>query len=102
MRLRWHLDATKDPTFERFHGDDGAPLEGTLPPGWERITVQISSDGGLRLFELEPADVDAALAFFRSNPTCVTLNVRNTESGLPAPHVGEAHAVRAPGCMFTG
>jgi hypothetical protein len=128
MRLRAYGPGALEPKVELFSGGlDPSLAEGTIPTGWERLVVQTSSDGGLRLFEIEPGDerneiehhgfyirgpfrvarrlnsseaaedefarpvdevfptVEAALAFFRDNPSRVTINVRSSEPPMPAP-----------------
>lgn len=53
LRLRWYGPDLSEPTLE-LSGNE--PVEVEAPAGWDCITVQMSSDDGIRRFALEPSE----------------------------------------------
>lgn len=61
VRMRVIGSETFEPKIDVFAKTDPVVVDGTIEPGWERILVLTSSDAGLRLFELVPAEEASAV-----------------------------------------
>jgi hypothetical protein len=63
LRLRAYGPGAVEPKIDLLGKLDPFITEGRIAAGWDRLTVQTRSDGGLRLFELEPGDESNKVSF---------------------------------------